>query len=38
MRVMSLGVYGAKQIGMDGTSILPYYIDKQARFKNDIAR
>ena len=38
MRDMCLGEYGVRRIGMDGTSILPYYIDKQARFKNDIAR
>jgi len=38
MRDMCLGVYGVKQIGMDGTLISRYHIDKQARLKNDIAR
>lgn len=38
MRDMCLGVYGVKRIGMDGKSMLRCYTDRQARFKNDIAR
>ena len=37
MRDMCLGVYEVKRIGMDGTFLLPYDIDKQARFEDDIA-
>lgn len=37
MRDMCLGVYEVKRIGMDGAFLLPYYTNKQARFKDDIA-